>query len=100
MPNYFSFNALELQNDALSTLWMEILECGIPLAFHNGLIDLAFLYDHFYGDLPETFVEFVLNTSDWFTLNEDVPGYFDSKYIAEYKAQFKASYLEYVFRKW
>ncbi|VDK60768.1 unnamed protein product [Anisakis simplex] len=89
------------QKDSLRILWNEILCSSIPIAFHNGLIDLAFIYEHFYSTLPETLDEFVANLSDWFILDEDEsrPGLYDSKYLAEFVARMNASYLEYVFRK-
>lgn len=84
----------------MKALWHEVLCAGVPITLHNGLIDLAFIYQHFYSILPETFSEFIVNISDWFLLPEDNPGLYDSKYIAEYITRFKASFLEYVFRKW
>lgn len=84
----------------MKTLWHEILCAAIPVTLHNGLIDLGFIYQHFYSVLPETFNEFIVNISDWFLLPGDIPGLYDSKYIAEYITRFKASFLEYVFRKW
>lgn len=89
-----------LQGSTMRTLWREILCASVPITLHNGLIDLVFIYQHFYSVLPETFTEFVANISDWFLLPERIPGLYDSKYIAEYINRFKASFLEYVFRKW
>uniref|UniRef100_A0A0R3RI86 C3H1-type domain-containing protein n=1 Tax=Elaeophora elaphi TaxID=1147741 RepID=A0A0R3RI86_9BILA len=91
-------NVTEKEN-AMKTLWHEVLCATVPITLHNGLIDLAFIYQHFYGVLPETLSEFVVNVSDWFLLPRDIPGLYDSKYIAEYITRFKASFLEYVFRK-
>uniref|UniRef100_A0A915C9P9 C3H1-type domain-containing protein n=1 Tax=Parascaris univalens TaxID=6257 RepID=A0A915C9P9_PARUN len=86
--------------DTLKGLWEEILSASVPLTFHNGIVDLVFIYQHFYSNLPATLVEFLANICDWFTLDESgTPGFFDSKYLAEYSARLKASYLEYVFRK-
>uniref|UniRef100_A0A9J2PAX4 C3H1-type domain-containing protein n=1 Tax=Ascaris lumbricoides TaxID=6252 RepID=A0A9J2PAX4_ASCLU len=86
--------------DTLKALWEEILSASVPITLHNGIVDLAFIYQHFYSNLPETLVEFLANICDWFTLDESgTPGLFDSKYLAEYSARLKASYLEYVFRK-
>ncbi|EJW86356.1 CAF1 family ribonuclease [Wuchereria bancrofti] len=85
--------------NTMKTLWHEVLCAAVPITLHNGLIDLAFIYQHFYSVLPETFSEFVVSVSDWFLLSEGIPGLYDSKYIAEYISRFKASFLEYVFRK-
>ncbi|CAG9531799.1 unnamed protein product [Cercopithifilaria johnstoni] len=87
------------KGNTMTVLWHEVLCAAVPITVHNGLIDLAFIYQHFYSVLPETFSEFVVNVSDWFLLPGDIPGLYDSKYIAEYIARFKASFLEYVFRK-
>ncbi|EFO22525.1 hypothetical protein LOAG_05962 [Loa loa] len=87
------------KGSTMKTLWHEVLCAAVPITLHNGLIDLTFIYQHFYSVLPETFSEFVVSVSDWFLLPEGIPGLFDSKYIAEYITRFKASFLEYVFRK-
>ncbi|VIO94710.1 Uncharacterized protein BM_BM6892 [Brugia malayi] len=87
------------KGNTVKTLWHEVLCAAVPITLHNGLIDLAFIYQHFYSALPETFSEFVVSVSDWFLLSEGIPGLYDSKYIAEYITRFKASFLEYVFRK-
>ncbi|VDM38241.1 unnamed protein product [Toxocara canis] len=87
------------KQDVLTVLWGEILSACVPITLHNGIIDLAFIYQHFYSDLPEKLDEFLANICDWFTLDESgTPGLFDSKYLAECSAYMKASYLEYVFR--
>ncbi|EPB73372.1 hypothetical protein ANCCEY_07532 [Ancylostoma ceylanicum] len=36
----------------------ELLSRGVPLILHNGLVDLAFLYHHFYSPLPDRYVVF------------------------------------------
>ncbi|KAM3718640.1 Target of EGR1 protein [Dirofilaria immitis] len=87
------------EGNTMKTLWREVLCAAVPITLHNGLIDLTFIYQHFYSILPEAFNEFVVNISDWFLLPGDIPGLFDSKFIAEYITRFKASFLEYVFRK-
>ncbi|OZC07279.1 hypothetical protein X798_05699 [Onchocerca flexuosa] len=87
------------KGNTMKTLWHEVLCAAVPITLHNGLIDLIFIYQHFYSVLPKTFSEFIVNVSDWFLLPGGIPGLFDSKYIAEYVTRFKASFLEYVFRK-
>lgn len=83
-------------------LFEEILASGVSMCFHNGLIDLMFIYQHFYHDLPETSAELLANISDWFQSMDEENGasIFDSKYIAEYSERTKASFLEYLFRKY
>uniref|UniRef100_A0A914WDT1 C3H1-type domain-containing protein n=1 Tax=Plectus sambesii TaxID=2011161 RepID=A0A914WDT1_9BILA len=84
------------KTDPLRTLLQELLSSAIPLAFHNGLVDLCFLYQHLYGPLPDTLAGFVSDLTDWFA----APGLlFDSKFVADYQLHWPASYLEYLFRK-
>lgn len=92
---YHSVSSFE--EDSLKSLWREILIANVPLTLHNGLVDLIFLYQHFYSELPLTLAEFLANISDWFA--GAASSVFDSKYLAEFSARMNASYLEYVFRK-
>ena len=90
--------ATNFQENSLKILWKQILERNIPLMLHNGLVDLIFLYQQFYADLPEKLAEFVTNISDWFP--DASACIYDSKYFSEYCVRMNASFLEYVFRKW
>ncbi|EPB65298.1 CAF1 family ribonuclease [Ancylostoma ceylanicum] len=38
----------------LRSLMTELLSRGVPLILHNGLVDLAFLYHHFYSPIPDS----------------------------------------------
>uniref|UniRef100_A0A914DA96 Uncharacterized protein n=1 Tax=Acrobeloides nanus TaxID=290746 RepID=A0A914DA96_9BILA len=110
--HHFDFNKLineglryaKKGNDTLHILFEEILSCGVSLCFHNGLIDLMFIYQHFYEDLPTSSSAFLANLSDWFTPIEEENHMqsllLDSKYIAEYSERTSASFLEYIFRKY
>lgn len=83
----------------MRSIWSEILAARIPVVFHNGLIDLFFIYQNFYLGLPESCDEFIANISDWFNLEESC-GVYDSKYVAEMDFNTKRTSLEYIFRKW
>ncbi|VDN21551.1 unnamed protein product, partial [Cylicostephanus goldi] len=38
----------------LRSLFTEILSTGTPLILHNGLVDLAFIFHHFYSPIPDS----------------------------------------------
>ncbi|KHJ75128.1 CAF1 family ribonuclease, partial [Oesophagostomum dentatum] len=80
----------------LRSLMTELLSRGVPLILHNGLVDLAFIYHHFYSPIPDSFGEFCNALADLFPIDSPVC---DTKYLAEYQSRMTGSFLEYVFRK-
>ncbi|KAG0724015.1 Target of EGR1 protein 1 [Chionoecetes opilio] len=91
------YKGCDRRNDnsfSVRQLFTKMLEYRKPLIVHNGLIDLVFLYQSFYCDLPKKNDTFAADLDDLFP-----EGVYDTKYLAEFHQAFPATYLEYLFKK-
>ena len=62
---------------SIGPLIMAILQKGVPLIGHYMILDVAFLYDHFIGPLPDSLEEFRLEIFNKF------PTLYDTKYMTK-----------------
>ena len=67
----------------------------VPVIVHNGLVDMIFLYQNLYCNLPTASTSFIADLVDLFP-----SGIVDTKYVTDFEHLMQASYLEYVYRKW
>lgn len=84
----------EKEEVSIRHLFLELVKSNKSLVTHNGLVDLVFLYQNLYSNLPEKLDVFVADLAQMFP-----SGVYDTKCFAEYLLHMQSSYLEYLFRK-
>ncbi len=78
----------------IRSIFTHITESKVPIVLHNAFIDLVFLYQNFYAELPDTSIKFLADLEEIF-----IGGIYDTKYIAEFLAHSNASFLEYLYKR-
>lgn len=92
VPYSKSHEAIKLSEISVKRLFAEMIIRKKPLVFHNGFIDLLFLYQHFYLNLPKSIQSFITDLMFMFP-----SGVYDTKYITEKVLNMESSFLEYVY---
>ncbi|KAJ8305704.1 hypothetical protein KUTeg_016249 [Tegillarca granosa] len=75
---------------SLRQLFIELVQSKVPVVFHNAMVDLMFLYQNLYTNLPASSASFLADLTEMFP-----GGIFDTKYITDFVHRMPASYLEY-----
>ncbi|TPX46987.1 hypothetical protein SeMB42_g03014 [Synchytrium endobioticum] len=79
----------------LRALFQYALSKRVPFIIHNGLLDICFLYEALYTQLPDTLESFVADLCEMFP-----GGIYDTKYIADFVDRENTSFLAYLYRKY
>ena len=83
------------EQHSVRSILNQITRVKVPIVLHNGFIDLVFLYQNFYADLPDVSMKFLADLEEIFS-----GGIFDTKYISEFHVHSSsASFLEYLYKK-
>lgn len=88
------FERAQRQNTSLRSVICALLNSSTPVVAHNGLLDLMFIYHHFYSSLPPSLTKFVNDCASLFKRG----GVYDTKHIAETAGFEGPSFLASLFR--
>ncbi|KAI8326247.1 ribonuclease CAF1 [Martensiomyces pterosporus] len=93
-PVQVKTTAVNREGELIREVFLDVIRARVPLVVHNGLFDLVYLYQSFFGPLPDTYDSFAYDLFEMFP-----GGVYDTKYIAESLSPGTASYLAYLFHK-
>ncbi|KAJ1833110.1 hypothetical protein LPJ63_003000 [Coemansia sp. RSA 2711] len=85
---------INLEGDLLRKVLFALVRAKKPLVIHNGLFDLVYIYQSFFGPLPDSHESFVFDLHTLFPA-----GIYDTKLIAESLDPGTASFLAYLYHK-
>ncbi|KAJ2353277.1 hypothetical protein GGF43_003533 [Coemansia sp. RSA 2618] len=85
---------INTEGDLMRKVLFAMVRAKKPLVIHNGLFDLAYMYQSFFGPLPDSYESFVYDLTNMFPA-----GIYDTKFIAERLIPGTASYLAYLYHK-
>ncbi|KAJ2850384.1 hypothetical protein IWW36_001936 [Coemansia brasiliensis] len=85
---------INLEGVLMRNVVFEMIRHKKPLVIHNGLFDLVYLYQSFFGPLPDSYESFVFDLTKMFPA-----GIYDTKFMAEKLELGTASFLAYLYHK-
>ncbi|KAH9276355.1 hypothetical protein BASA83_001045 [Batrachochytrium salamandrivorans] len=82
-------------NALMRSILNQIIVSKIPTIVHNGLLDMMFVYQSFYAELPKDLTVFIADLNGVFR-----GGIYDTKYVSEFVTREPRTFLSYLFRKY
>ena len=83
-----------VEENRLRNIFSEIIRNKKKIVLHNGFVDIIFLYQNLYSQLPKTLPAFLADLCEMFP-----NGIYDTKYIADYVCRIPSTFLEFIFKK-
>ncbi|KAI9006560.1 ribonuclease CAF1 [Phycomyces nitens] len=98
LPYHAGTQPVTSQRD-IRSLWRDLLftirQHNIPIIVHNGLLDLMYIYQSFFAELPASLSIFIADLVEMFPC-----GIYDTKYLANQVLSEQKSYLAYLYCKY
>ncbi|KAI9504113.1 ribonuclease CAF1 [Coemansia spiralis] len=93
-PVVVKTEAINKEGQMIRKIFLDLVRLRKPIVIHNGLFDLVYLYQSFFGPLPDSYESFVYDLSEMFP-----GGIYDTKLIAEGNDPEAASFLAYAYHR-